>query len=59
MNFYDYRKNELIDKNVLEGLKNAITLYEDGAICECRDLLVDICDAIDDFENYTDKVVNA
>ena len=58
MIFYDYRKHELIDKNVLEGLKNAITLYDDGAICECRDILVEISDAISEFEDYTDKVVN-
>ena len=57
MIFYDYKKNELLDKNVLEGLKKAIALYDDGAICECRDILVDICDAIDEFEDYTDKVV--
>ena len=59
MIFYDYKKNELLDNNVIEGLKNAIELYEDGAICECRDILVDICDAIDEFEDYTDKVVNS
>ncbi len=58
MHFYDYTKNELLDKNVIEGLKNALILYEDGAICECRDILVDICEAIDEFEDYTDKVVN-
>ena len=58
MIFYDYKKNELLDKNVLEGLKEAIALYDDGAICECRDILVDICNAIDKFEDYTDKVVN-
>ena len=56
MNFYDYKKNELLDQNVIEGLKNAIALYEDGAVCECRDLLVDICEAIDEFEDYTDKL---
>lgn len=58
MNFYDYKKNELLDGNVIEGLKNALALYEDGAICECRDILVDISDAISEFEDYTDKVVN-
>ena len=58
MIFYDYKKNELLDKNVIEGLKKAISLYDDGAICECRDILVDICYAIDEFEDYTDKVVN-
>lgn len=57
MNFYDHKKNELLDKNIIEGLKNALGLYEDGAICECRDILVDICNAIDEFEDYTDKVV--
>ena len=49
MNFYDYKKNELLDKNVIEGLKNALAFYEDGAICECRDILVDIADAISEF----------
>ena len=58
MIFYDYKKHELLDKNVIEGLKKAIALYDDGAICECRDILVDICYAIDAFEDYTDKVVN-
>ena len=58
MIFYNYKKNELLDKNVLEGLKYAIARYDDGAICECRDILVDICHAIDAFEDYTDKVVN-
>lgn len=58
MIFYDYKKNELLDKNVTEGLRLAARLYEDGAMCECRDLLVDICDAVDAFEDYTDKVVN-
>ena len=56
MNFYNYKKNELLDKNVIEGLKDAIALYEDGAICECRDILVDISDAISEFEGYTEKM---
>lgn len=56
MKFYDYKENELLDKNVIEGLKIALKYYEDGAICECRDILVDICDAISEFEDYTDKV---
>lgn len=58
MNFYDYKNNELLDVAVIEGLKIALKYYEDGAICECRDILVDISDAIDEFEDYTDKVVN-
>ena len=56
MIFYDHKKNELLDKNVLEGLKNAIALYEEGAICECANLLVAICDAIEDFEYFTEKM---
>ena len=56
MNFYDYKKTELLDNNVIEGLKRAIGLYEDGAICECRDILVDISDAISEFEDYTEKL---
>lgn len=55
MTFYDYKNNELLDINVIKGLMNAIALYEDGAICECRDILVDISDAISEFEDYTDK----
>ena len=58
MNFYDYKKNELLDGNIIDGLRHAIGLYEDGAICECRDLLVDIAEAISEFEDYTDKVIN-
>ena len=58
MNFYDYKNNELLDINVIKGLMNAIALYEDGAICECRDILVDISEAISEFEDYSDKVVN-
>ena len=58
MTFYNYKTNELSDIAVIEGLKIALKYYEDGAICECRDILVDICDAIDEFEDYTDKVVN-
>lgn len=56
MNFYDYKKNELLDNNVIEGLKNALALYEDGAICESRDILVDIAEAISEFEDYTEKL---
>ena len=56
MIFYDYKKNELLDNNVIEGLKNALVLYEDGAICECRDILVDIAEAISEFEDYTEKL---
>ena len=52
MIFYDYKKNELLDGNVIDGLRRAIGLYEYGAICECRDILVDIAHAIDDFEDY-------
>ena len=56
MIFYDYKKNELLDNNVIEGLKNALVLYEDGAICECRDILVDIAEGISEFEDYTEKL---
>ena len=58
MNFYDYKKNELLDAKIIKALKLALELYQDGAVCETRDILVDICHAIDAFEDYTDKVVN-
>lgn len=56
MNFYDYKNNELLDVAVIEGLKIALKYYEDEAICECRDILVDISDAISEFEDYTEKL---
>ena len=56
MNFYNYKNNELCDIAVIQGLKRAITLYENGEICECRDILVDIADAISEFEDYTEKL---
>lgn len=41
---------ELNDKAIVNALKDAINLYEDGAIVETKDILIDIINAISDFE---------
>lgn len=42
---------ELQDKEIAEALRKAGDDYENGEIIEVRDLLVDIVDAIDEFES--------
>lgn len=49
MNLYNEAKNELRDDLVLEKLSEAYELYEDGAIIECQDILIDIVNAITQF----------
>lgn len=46
-----FKNGELQDKKIIEALHKAADLYEDGAIAEVRDLLVDIVSAIDEFDN--------
>lgn len=48
--YYDPEKKELNDTEVLRDLNNAASLYEDGAIVECRFLLQRIIKAIKKFE---------
>ena len=48
MNLYNESKKELNDKLVVKKLKEATALYEDGAIIECQDILIDIITAITD-----------
>ena len=45
------KNGELQDKKIIEALQKAADWYEDGAIAEVRDLLVDIVNAIDEFDN--------
>lgn len=49
-----YLKNgELDDRKIIETLLRAAKEYEDGAIADVRDTLVEIVNAIDEFEdNY-------
>lgn len=51
MKLYNTRKKELNDKAVLNLLQKAKEWYEDGAISECEDALIDIITAIQEFEN--------
>lgn len=44
-----FKNHELKDKEIIEALKQATKDYEDGAIWEARDTLVDIVWAIDEF----------
>lgn len=45
-----WKKNELDDAAILKALNQAIKDYENGAIAEVRDSLVEIVNAIDEFE---------
>lgn len=51
MNMRFLKNGELQDKKIIEALQKAAVWYEDGAIAEVRDLLVDIVNAIDEFDN--------
>ena len=44
-----FKNHELKDKAIIKALKQAAKDYEDGAIWEARDTLVDIVQAIDEF----------
>ena len=47
------KNGELLDAEILKALKSAVADYEDGAIIEARNILVDIINAIDKFtEQY-------
>ena len=50
--FVRYVKGEtcLKDMTIITSLRNAARMYEDGAISEVRDLLAEIIDAIDEWE---------
>ena len=48
--FYDLKKKDLNDADILEGLKEAIEDYNNGAILECRDTLFRIVRAISEYE---------
>lgn len=43
------KHDELEDEKIVEALKEAAEDYEDGAILEVRDVLVDIVKAIDEW----------
>lgn len=45
------KNGELQDNKIIKALKDAVNDYEDGAILEVRDLLVEIVHAIDEWED--------
>lgn len=47
-----FEKGELQDEKIIAALKKAAEDYENGEICEVRDLLADIVNAIDEFAAY-------
>lgn len=54
MNTRFIRNGELEDEKIVEALREAAKWYEDGAIAEVRDLLGEIVDAINAFDNRYD-----
>ena len=49
-----YKNGELQDKKIVAALRRAADNYENGEIAEVRDLLVDIVNAIDEWEDAYD-----
>lgn len=45
----DEGKNELDDNSIIESLKDAIEMYENGEILEVHDLLLEIVNSIEEF----------
>lgn len=50
MKFYNEKTKELADTQIIAALKSAIKDYEDGAIIECENTLIDIVNAIREFD---------
>ena len=46
-----FKNGELRDEKIIAALKKARKWYENGAIIEVRDLLLEIVDSIDEFES--------
>ena len=48
-------KHELHDDRVLLCIACAGRAYQDGALVECRDMLLEVIAAIDEFTEWEDK----
>ena len=46
-----WKKGELEDQKIVDALRQAAKDYENGAIAEVRDVLIEIVNAIDEFEH--------
>ena len=51
-----FANGELKDRKIAAALKQAAEDYENGEIAEVRDLLVDIVNAIDEWEDMQDAL---
>lgn len=52
-----FKNGELKDKEIVEALKQAAIDYENGEVAEIRDLLVDIVQSINEFDDQFDKIM--
>lgn len=50
-----FKKGELQDKKIVAALHQAAEGYENGEIFETKDVLIEIINAITDFENEYEK----
>lgn len=46
-----FKNGQLKDKEIVKALQQAAVDYDNGEIAEVRDLLVDIVQVIDEFDN--------
>lgn len=58
MNCFIDGKGNLNDKLIIKVLNRCVKDYEDGAIAEVKDVLQEIVSAINEFEEYEDKVMS-
>ena len=49
-----FKNGSLKDKEIVKALQQAAVDYDNGEIAEVRDLLLDIVQAIDEFDNQYD-----
>lgn len=46
-----FKNGELKDKEIVDALRQAASQYENGEIIEVKDILIDIIEAIGEFED--------
>ena len=50
-----FKHGELQDKQIVDALRQAVEDYENGEIIETKDVLIEIINAITDFESSQEK----
>lgn len=50
-----WKNHELEDQQIINALRQAVDDYENGAVVEVRDTLIEIVNAINEFESETEK----